>query len=41
LDDGQMLAANVEVTRLLLIHLHHERVGWHTIVDVLTDRPGR
>ncbi|HEX2809411.1 MAG TPA: hypothetical protein VHN80_24885 [Kineosporiaceae bacterium] len=37
LDDGQMLAANVEVTRLLLTHVHHEGVDWDTIVEVLTD----
>jgi hypothetical protein len=37
LDDGQMLAANVEVTRLLHTHLHHEGVDWDTIVEVLTD----
>ena len=43
LDDGQMLAANVEVTRLLLTHVNHEWVDWDTIVEVLTDpaRPGR
>ncbi|HEX2810297.1 MAG TPA: hypothetical protein VHN80_29375, partial [Kineosporiaceae bacterium] len=36
-DDGQMLAANVEVTRALLGCVGYERVDWDTIEDLLTD----
>jgi hypothetical protein len=32
-----MLAANVEVTRFLLTHVHYEWVDWDTIAEVLTD----
>jgi hypothetical protein len=37
LDDGQMLAANVEVTRALLGYVGYQRVDWDTIEDLLTD----